>query len=429
MDPRGPQIRVSRETRLLLTTAVLALVSLWVLARVRFPDRPAAPTPVQPLLTQLAARPTFDDLAADLVQLQSRIEPLVVSFDLWPADAHLPGTVREPVPALRVGGDAAVVLVDATRGRTAVEFGEQVVRIDPASRLGVVRLPGPPAPPPVPWSPSQPERPRYLVEADVSAARLSLRPVFVGSFAEASSPVWPGSIWLVPATTDLASGSFLFTSDGLLAGLVVDHEGRRAVVPAMALLAEAARLQIPRVSSPGYIGVDVQRLTPPVARATGASSGVVVTAVDPDGPAADQVVAGDILEAADGDSLWTPLHWNTRIARLAAGETINVRLRRGGELRDLTLTAATMPLAGEPPALGLSLQPAARVGAAVVAVQRGSVAEKAGVMPGDVITLIGDVNAPSPAQVRRAFAAAAEGQALLVTITRGQTNLVTALEK
>ncbi len=48
--------RVSRETRLLLTTALLSVVALWILARIRFPDQPAG-TPVQPLLTQLASGP------------------------------------------------------------------------------------------------------------------------------------------------------------------------------------------------------------------------------------------------------------------------------------------------------------------------------------------------------------------------------------
>lgn len=429
MDHRGPKPRVSRETRLLLTTAFLALVSLWVLARVRFPDRPAAPTPVQPLLTQLAPRPTFDDLAGDVAQLQPRIAPMLIPFDPWSSEAPVPGAAHDPLPALRTGGDAAIVPVDAIRGLTPIEPGEHVVRIDSATRLALVRLPGPPALPPVPWSTSQPQRPRYLVAADVSAAGLSLRPVFIGSLASVSSPAWPGPIWIVPPQTDLVRGSFVFTSDALLVGLVVDHNGRLAIVPGDVLLAEAERLGIPRVSTPGHLGIDVQPLTPPIAKATGAASGVVVTHVDTGGPAASMVAVGDVLEAADGNTLWTPLHWDTRMARLTASETITVRLLRAGESRDVLLVAAPRPAPPGSPSLGLTLRSIRGAGAEVIAVQRGSIAETAGIRAGDVITLIAGVKTPSAAEIRRTFAAASPGQALLVALTRRDTHVVTALEK
>lgn len=48
--------RISRDTRLLLITVCIAVAALWVLARLRFPDRPATANPIPPLLTQLAPR-------------------------------------------------------------------------------------------------------------------------------------------------------------------------------------------------------------------------------------------------------------------------------------------------------------------------------------------------------------------------------------
>jgi len=431
MDQTGSRRpRVSRETRLLLATACIAIAALWVLARVRFPDRPAAPNPVQPLLTQLGARPTFDDLAAEISQLQPRLQPMLIAFDLAASpDTAAPGHVRDPLPALRIGGDVAVVLLDGARGRAASDIGERVVRLDPASRLALVRVPGPPAPPPVPWSAAQTQGPRYLIASAVSTAEISLRPVFVGSLAPTVSPVWPNPIWVVPAQTDLVPGSFVFTRDALLAGLVIDHDGRRAIVPGEVLLAEAERLLVPKVTTPGHLGIDVQPLTPPVARATGAVSGVVITRVDPSGPAAGTLTAGDVLEAANGDILWTLLHWDTRAARLAAGEAITLRVRRGGEAREVALVAAPPPALPANPLLGLTLRRIAGTGAAVVRVDPGSVAEKAGLLAGDVITRIADINAPSPGDIAKTFAASAEGQALLVALTRGDTHRVTALEK
>src|SRR5678810_622636 len=73
--------RLSRETRHLLVAAFAALAALWVLARVRFPDRAPAPNPIPQILTQLSVRPTFADLEAELARLQERLAPALVSVD------------------------------------------------------------------------------------------------------------------------------------------------------------------------------------------------------------------------------------------------------------------------------------------------------------------------------------------------------------
>ena len=96
--------RVSRETRLLLTTALIAIAALWVLARVRFPDRPSPQNPVQPLLTQLTPRPTFADLASEIAVLRPRLESLLVNVP-----ARLSG--------LRVRDDVAAVWLDPRQER------------------------------------------------------------------------------------------------------------------------------------------------------------------------------------------------------------------------------------------------------------------------------------------------------------------------
>lgn len=410
MDQNQPRPRVSRETRLLLVTALVAVIALWVLARVRFPDQPAAPNPVQPLLTQLASRPRFDDLAAEISQLQPRIEPLLVG------------------PSLRVRSDAAVALLDDARP-TAIGPRDQLVGFDPASHLAVLRAPFLPVPPPVPWHPSDLRQPRYLIAADTSAGTLALRPVFVGSLVPTPSPLWPDVIWALPDASGLSPGMFVFTSDALLAGLVIDHGSRSAILPGAVLLAEADRLLVPTVTSPGYLGVHVQPLTTSIARATGAATGVVVTAVDPDGPASEVLAAGDVLEAVDGEALPTPLHWEARAARVATGKTITIRVRRGGEARDAVLTAAPPPTPPATGVLGLTLRSIPGTGSAITRVTPGSVAERAGLAAGDVITLIGASEAPSPAAVRRTFDAASGGGAVLVAFARGDTHAVTALDK
>ena len=47
--------RVSRETRQLLIAALVALLALWVLARIRFPGQPVSPNPIPSLLSQLSS--------------------------------------------------------------------------------------------------------------------------------------------------------------------------------------------------------------------------------------------------------------------------------------------------------------------------------------------------------------------------------------
>src|SRR6185503_3611993 len=65
--------RVSRETRRLLAAVGLALLALWILARLRFPERPASPNPVVPVLTQISPPTTFAGLAQETARVEQRI--------------------------------------------------------------------------------------------------------------------------------------------------------------------------------------------------------------------------------------------------------------------------------------------------------------------------------------------------------------------
>jgi hypothetical protein len=69
------------------------------------------------------------------------------------------------------------------------------------------------------------------------------------------------------------------------------------------------------------------------------------------------------------------------------------------------------------------------VGAEVLAVDEGSVAMRGGIAVNDVLTRLGDIAAPTPAQVTGAFAAAPKDGALLVAVTRGARHFVIALVK
>ena len=416
--------RVSRETRLLLTAGMLAVAALWLLARIRFPERPVTPNPVPSVLSQLASGPKYDDLAGEIAQLHARLQPSLLALDV-PSAAGSP----QPSPrvaALRLRDDLAVTVIP-NRERWS---GAPILVRDAASGLAVVRVPMPVSTsPPVPWTPRQPQQPRYFVASDVSPEGVSLRPAFVGSLDPVDSPLWSEPLWAVPERADLAAGSFLFTNNAELAGLVITYRRGLAIVPGGTVLAEAERLLAAPPGPLGAISIEVQDLTPPVASVTVASVGVVVAWVDPDGASSEQLMVGDVIEAVDGRALATRQYWDVRVARLSVGETLSLRVRRRGEIREVALVA-NAPAA--PPAsrsLGLTLRARATIGAEVVRIERGSAADRAGLTLGDVITLVANVSAPTPAQVMRAYTSMGQGERVIVAVTRGDAHFVTTFER
>ncbi len=418
MQPARPyRPKVSRETRLLLTAAAIAIAVLWLLARIRFQGLPATPNPIPAVLSQLASPPRFDDLASQLAQIQSRLQPSLLVLDAPPG--------RSAAIRLRDDFVVAYLAPDAAGGKDAT-----VLAYDSASGLAVASsMTAATAPLPLPWTPRRLAQPRYLFATRVNEGGVSLYPVFVGALTPIATPLWPDQVWTASTASPLVPGTLLFSTDAELVGLVMADVDEPVIVPIVMVLAEAERLLSAPPGAGANVGIEVQALTPAIASITNAKLGVVVTAVDPAGPGADLVNVGDVIESADGVSLPTPQHWRIRLARLSPGATLALRVRRGGELHDITLvaTAASRPAAS--PLLGLRLRAAPRVGAEVVQVDRGSVADRAGLAGGDVITLIAGVHAPTPAQVLRAFNFTNEGQRVLIAVTRGDAHFVTALER
>lgn len=419
--------RVSRETRLLLTAGLMAVAALWVLGRIRFPDRPVTPNPVPSVLSQLASGPKFDDLAREMAQLHTRLQLSLLAVDVPSAVGAPPSLLRSA--AIRLRDDLAVTWLPP--GSSPERWNEApIVARDAASGLTVIRVPNPTsASPPLPWTPRQPQSSRYLVASDVSPEGVSLRPVFVGSLDPVESPLWSEGVWAVPSHTDLAPGSFLFTSAAELAGLAVAHDGQLAIVPGATVVAEAERVLATPPGDAGAIGVHVQGLTPAVAALTGAPVGVVVTWVDAAGAANEQLMVGDVIEAVDGRPIATRQQWDAHVARLSVGETLQLRVRRRGDVREVGLVAQAHAVAPASRPLGLTLGARTRLGAEVVRIDRASAADRAGLAAGDLITLVADVAAPTPAQVLRAYASLAPGEHVMVAVTRGDTHFVTTLER
>jgi hypothetical protein len=417
IDTSPTHPRLSRETRRLLTTVVVALVALWVLARVRFPDRPVTPNPIPPVLTQLSARPVLGDLAAEIGQLRGRLGPSLVIIGM---------TKRDPRIGLRLGNDAAVTLSPAGPPASAPA---DVLAHDRTTGLAIVRVP-----PvnrgafPVPWPLDQSSAPVYLAAASPLADSFLLEPVLIGALQPMASQAWSGPVWQVPSSTRLEPGTMLFTSEGEFAGVLVREGGVPAIVPGDTMLADAQRLLDRREVPAGTLGLFAQTLTPALAAATKASTGVIVARVEPRGPAASQLAVGDVVESVAGSKVTTLREWEAITERITAGERIELTVRRFGDPRVVTVVAAPETMAPAT-ALGLTLLWVDGLGSEVVRVDRGSAAQQAGLRPGDFITSIGRTSTPAPAQIRRAFAAASSGESLLVGISRDDRAEVLALTK
>jgi PDZ domain len=413
----------------------MSIVALWVLARLRFPAQVSTPNPVPTLLTQLAPRSTFEDLAFSVSQLGPRLTPSLVPIDVQaPARAGF-SPRRLTLPALKIRADVAVALLTPgtlTRlgpgGLTTAE-GQAEVRSDAASGLAVVRVSSESVSALEIWSPRNLQQARYVIAADVASDGASLRPAFVGSLRAVTSAAWSGSIWAAPAAADLAPGTFVFTTEGAWAGLVTEHQSRPAIVPGELVIRMADTLLNEVRGTPGRLGVTVQPLTAAIAAATGATTGVVVTWIDRRGPAFGLLAVTDIVEAINGNTIATPEHWRVHMARLRAGESLVLRVRRRKEVQDIHVSAfpETDPPADRP--LGLTMRAVRRVGVEVLRVQPESAAARAGIEAGDILTVVGELDAPTPSQVSQAFAAAPAGQSVLLAMTRGDAHHVLTLEK
>ena len=404
------QPAISRETRRLLITIVLSVTALWVLARVRFQDRPVASTPVPDVLAQLRPPSAYGDLARAI-------------GDIRPAIAAAVSTAPGGGAALRIRRDASVTLAP---GRA-----DTVLAVNRATGFAIVRHDEGEVPGVMPWVPRVLDYPRYLVAAEPAGASVALRPVFVGGLFREVSALWGGGIWTLPRSTPIEPGTFVFTTDGALAGVAIRHDGGAALVPATLLLSSIERVEQQRGQA-GDVGVDIQPLSPAIASAARATTGVVITRLDPTGPAAGVVLPTEIIEAVDGEEMFTVDHWRARIARVVAGDMLTMRVRNAEAVRDVVVTARPLAPAGPPEedaSLGLRLRLIPDVGAGVTSVQPRSRAAAADLRAGDIVTVAGGQRAPTPAQVTRAFGSLPPGGSLLVALTRGSEHRVAVIEK
>ena len=415
--------RVSRETRRLLAAAGLALLALWILARLRFPERPASPNPVAPVLTQISPPTTFAGLAQETARAEERIAPLL-SVVMWqpPGEEH-----RRAYPAWPWRDDLAIAMLPSA---SAVPAREDIRTVDPPTGLALIRVNRPAAPARTVWTPDRLDVPRYVFAAVPAASRPAVVPVYISSLTPQSSPAWSTDIWRVPAVNGLIPGALVFTAAGEWLGIAAHENGESVIVPAAPLVALATHLSQPRNPS-GELGLQVQLVDATLGAATGvpAGRGVMVAWVDPGGVAAKAIRIGDVIETFNGIPTPTAFAWQVHSTRLAAGDQAALKVHRAGELHDITLIAPPAQPVRSSAALGLTLARASGLGSRITQVAPHTAAARAGLQVGDIVTMAGAHVDPSPAMVRHVFDDAAEGGAVVLAVTRGESRRLVVLAR
>ena len=205
----------------------------------------------------------------------------------------------------------------------------------------------------------------------------------------------------------------------------------------------------------GWLGVQVQRVTPDIAESLGVNGtgGALVTSVSPDSPAASAGLRqGDVITAFNGD----PLEQMRQLPRLVAsteiGRTVPMTLLRGGKEESVQVTVGELrnepqqvalsgssgaPRSAQPEesksALGLKLAPLTPGlrqtfsiaddvdGLVVTEVDRDSAASQRGLDLGDVIVEAGQEPVATPADLESRIAKAKEEgrKTLLMLVSRG----------
>jgi len=175
--------------------------------------------------------------------------------------------------------------------------------------------------------------------------------------------------------------------------------------------------------------VEVQALTPQLAKVAGTSKGVMISYVpDPDSP----LSPGDVIRSVDGIGVTTVGGFRQVAQSRRPGAQVVLEIVRRGEPQTVTVAAVAAngtPSTGPDRESGVVSRSLPGIGAEVVTVAPGSAADRAGLQRGDVIIAMDEEKRPTAAAIDRWFRAASQGDAVLLAVRRDGTHRVVALEK
>lgn len=201
-------------------------------------------------------------------------------------------------------------------------------------------------------------------------------------------------------------------------------------IPAETVKSVIGQLRAKGSVTRGWIGVEIQPVTPEIADSMGLkkAAGALVAQPQANSPAVKAgIKSGDVITAVNGKPVRDARQLARRIGTMAPGTTVTLDLIHNGQQKTVNLTLGTLPnekvAAAESghesgggsqldvPKLGLTLAPAGSVsgasgnnGVVVTGVVDGGVAAENGLQVGDVILDVGGKPVVSPADVSKCLA-------------------------
>lgn len=178
---------------------------------------------------------------------------------------------------------------------------------------------------------------------------------------------------------------------------------------------------------PGWVGIEVQRLTPKVASPLGwdRNYGVIVSAVEPSSPAEKGgIKRGDIITEVGGTRVADNEDFDVRMRGYPARTPIPFGLYRDGKSVSVSITAIEFPaklaesLAWD--RLGLRLKPG-EGGLVISAVRRGSQAAEIGLESGDVIIRLNNQPMNTIELFHETLISARASKSVLLLLRRGRS--------
>jgi len=200
-------------------------------------------------------------------------------------------------------------------------------------------------------------------------------------------------------------------------------------IPAATAKMVVAQLKDKGQVTRGWMGVQVQPVTPEIADSLGLKEarGALVAEPQANSPAAKAgIVAGDVITAVNGTAIKDSRELARHVGAIAPGSEVKLDVLHDGQQKTVSLTLGEMPKdrqasaadqeQGQPaqgtPHIGLQLAPAGEVGGsgdhgvAVLGVEPGSPAAERGFKTGDVILDVAGKAVSRPSEVRDALVAA-----------------------
>ncbi|MBY0382550.1 MAG: Do family serine endopeptidase [Xanthobacteraceae bacterium] len=227
-------------------------------------------------------------------------------------------------------------------------------------------------------------------------------------------------------------------------------------IPASTVKQVVAQLKDKGTVSRGWIGVQIQTITPEIADSLGLkkAEGALVAEPQPNGPAAKAgIQSGDIITRVNDQQVKDSRELARTIGGMAPGASIKLGVLHKGEEKTLTLTLGELPnlkaakaddgsdgdsqssVGSDLPNLGLTVAPAKTVagagkdGVVVTDVNPNGASAERGLKQGDVILEVAGNNVSTPEDVRKALstAKADNKNSVLVRIKSGDSSRFVAL--